>query len=170
MKYRVAVLVLCVCFLLSGCMAVGPAIMLLGAAMPPKVLSGNQTGLTVRIKNSGQEPEAMALAEEHCGKYGSIPKVIGRNADGARQASEIIYECIAGTPSHTGSATQSVSTYALSTYDVQRLLKDKGYNPGPLDGVHGNSTTMALKQFQRDHALSETGTLDQPTVTALRAP
>ena len=31
---------------------------------------------------------------------------------------------------------------------VQTLLKDKGFDPGPIDGVDGSRTTSALRGFQ----------------------
>ena len=36
---------------------------------------------------------------------------------------------------------------------VQRALKARGYNPGPIDGVLGIQTQTALKQFQNDNGL-----------------
>lgn len=78
-------------FALSGCI---PALMAVAPYVAkPKVLSGDQSGLTVQIYNGGQEAKAMTLAEEHCAKYGKVPKVISRNSDGARNAREIIFEC-----------------------------------------------------------------------------
>ena len=37
--------------------------------------------------------------------------------------------------------------------NIQRSLKDKGYNPGPIDGVLGVQTQTALKQYQTDNTL-----------------
>jgi len=52
-------------------------------------------------------------------------------------------------------------------YQVQRSLKDLGYNPGPLDGIWGQKTEQALKAFQRENGLSATGRLDRATKSKL---
>ena len=45
-------------------------------------------------------------------------------------------------------------------YQVQKKLKELGYNPGSPDGVWGKKTTLALKNFQQDNGLPVTGQLD----------
>jgi peptidoglycan hydrolase-like protein with peptidoglycan-binding domain len=51
--------------------------------------------------------------------------------------------------------------------DAQKALNDAGYNAGKVDGIFGKKTTAALTKFQRDHNLSTTGRLDNPTKNAL---
>jgi ankyrin repeat protein len=48
-------------------------------------------------------------------------------------------------------------------YQMQKKLQELGYDPGPTDGVWGKKTTSALKSFQRDNGLPETGKLDERT-------
>ena len=50
---------------------------------------------------------------------------------------------------------------------VQRMLRDVGYDPGPIDGARGGQTASALSAFQRDKGLKRTGTLTAPTLQAL---
>ena len=50
---------------------------------------------------------------------------------------------------------------------VQRMLRDVGYDPGPIDGSRGGQTANALSKFQRDKGLKQTGTLTAPTLQAL---
>ncbi|MBW1636979.1 MAG: peptidoglycan-binding protein [Deltaproteobacteria bacterium] len=50
---------------------------------------------------------------------------------------------------------------------VQRMLIQKGYNPGPADGIMGKKTAIALKDFQNDQALPVTGAIDNATLIAL---
>ncbi len=50
---------------------------------------------------------------------------------------------------------------------VQRMLRDVGYDPGPIDGSRGGQTASALSAFQRDKGLKQTGTLTPPTLQAL---
>lgn len=48
-------------------------------------------------------------------------------------------------------------------YEVQKKLEELGYDPGSTDGIWGKKTTSALKRFQRDNGLPETGQLDEQT-------
>jgi hypothetical protein len=43
------------------------------------------------------------------------------------------------------------------TREIQRGLKRRGYDPGPVDGLLGQRTARALRQFQADHGLAVTG-------------
>jgi peptidoglycan hydrolase-like protein with peptidoglycan-binding domain len=45
---------------------------------------------------------------------------------------------------------------------AQKAL-EKGMDPGPIDGVMGPKTMAALKAFQKDQKLSESGRLDDQT-------
>jgi len=40
---------------------------------------------------------------------------------------------------------------------VQQILTDQGYEPGTVDGVIGAGTAAAIKSFERDRGLKETG-------------
>ena len=51
--------------------------------------------------------------------------------------------------------------------DLQQALADRGFDPGSADGVFGPATDRALRDFQRDAGLDETGVLDEPTQAAL---
>ena len=50
---------------------------------------------------------------------------------------------------------------------AQRLLAGQGYDPGPADGQMGKKTHDALKQFQADMGLKQTGEVDAATRDAL---
>jgi len=50
---------------------------------------------------------------------------------------------------------------------VQQALKDKGHDPGPIDGRMGPKTQAALKDFQKAQGLKETGRLDTETIAKL---
>ncbi len=50
---------------------------------------------------------------------------------------------------------------------VQQALKDKGHDPGPVDGRLGPKTRTALKEFQKAEGLQETGRLDRETMAKL---
>jgi peptidoglycan hydrolase-like protein with peptidoglycan-binding domain len=50
---------------------------------------------------------------------------------------------------------------------AQQALKDKGSDPGPVDGRMGPKTKAALKEFQKAQGLKETGRLDRETKAKL---
>jgi peptidoglycan hydrolase-like protein with peptidoglycan-binding domain len=50
---------------------------------------------------------------------------------------------------------------------VQEALKDKGHDPGPVDGVMGPRTRAALKDFQKAEGLKDSGQLTKETLDKL---
>ncbi|UCC94888.1 MAG: peptidoglycan-binding protein [Candidatus Omnitrophota bacterium] len=47
--------------------------------------------------------------------------------------------------------------------DLQIMLKEIGYNPGPIDGKLGNLTRRAVRALQDDYELKMTGYVDRKT-------
>ena len=52
---------------------------------------------------------------------------------------------------------------------AQMALRDKGHDPGPIDGVMGPRTSAAIRDFQQKENLSATGQLDAETRSKLMA-
>jgi hypothetical protein len=50
---------------------------------------------------------------------------------------------------------------------VQQQLLDLGYEPGPVDGKLGKGTIAAIKKFQKENNLAETGQADTITINTL---
>jgi hyperosmotically inducible protein len=50
---------------------------------------------------------------------------------------------------------------------MQQALKDKGFDPGPIDGIAGPRAVAALKAFQKAENLTITGQLDRDTAAKL---
>jgi hypothetical protein len=50
---------------------------------------------------------------------------------------------------------------------AQQALKDKGFDPGPVDGLNGPKTRAAVESYQKQQNLKETGTLGAETLTSL---
>lgn len=63
-----------------------------------------------------------------------------------------------GVPLHAG---------AEAIRALQRELSQKGHEAGAVDGVWGENTRAALRNYQREHGLETTGTLTLPTLAAL---
>jgi hypothetical protein len=51
--------------------------------------------------------------------------------------------------------------------EAQKRLKKIGYDPGPIDGILGNKTKIALGQYQQSNGLKITKQLDQATLNSL---
>jgi hyperosmotically inducible protein len=66
-----------------------------------------------------------------------------------------------GTGPKSGSADGVMAT--------QQALKDKGFDPGPIDGVMGLKTVSALKDYQKSENLAMTGRMDRDTTAKLGA-
>jgi len=68
-----------------------------------------------------------------------------------------------GSPS-AGSVELGAGRISMTNIkQVQQALKDKGYDPGAIDGVMGARTKEAIKSFQSASSLPVTGTLDAAT-------
>jgi class 3 adenylate cyclase len=57
--------------------------------------------------------------------------------------------------------------YNATVHQVQKRLKELGYNPGSIDGVWGKQTESAIRKFQSDNSLSMTGRIDSVTKNKL---
>ena len=51
--------------------------------------------------------------------------------------------------------------------EAQRLLLEKGYNPGTIDGIFGEKTSIATQNFQANNNLEADGVIGKKTATAL---
>jgi peptidoglycan hydrolase-like protein with peptidoglycan-binding domain len=54
-----------------------------------------------------------------------------------------------------------------NVYQAQGILKGLSYEPGPADGLMGAKTREAIKQYQKDRQLPQTGQLDEKTANSL---
>ena len=52
--------------------------------------------------------------------------------------------------------------------EIQELLIDLGFAPGPVDGKYGSRTAQAVKAFQRSQGITQNGILDQGLLKLLR--
>src|SRR5690554_5021874 len=50
---------------------------------------------------------------------------------------------------------------ATQIREIQQSLKDQGFDPGPVDGIMGERTRQALREFQRQNNLEVTGDIDE---------
>lgn len=98
---------------------------------------------------------AVALSLAACQGMG------GGEAGGRQQASATE----AGQRAQQAQAQQALAPDLVR--NIQRTLSQRGYDAGPADGVYGESTQTALRNFQRDQRLTGSGQLDSQTLAAL---
>lgn len=63
---------------------------------------------------------------------------------------------------------QAAGNAQMGLREGQQRLKDLGYYTGTVDGITGPRTQDAIRRFQSDNGISQTGTLTPPTQRALR--
>lgn len=51
--------------------------------------------------------------------------------------------------------------------NLQLMLADLGYSPGPIDGIYGSLTAAAVSIFQSDHSLTVDGQCGRNTKTKI---
>ncbi len=51
--------------------------------------------------------------------------------------------------------------------EAQQALKDKGYDPGPIDGINGPNTEAAVRQYQEKENINADGLLGPTTLDSL---
>lgn len=56
---------------------------------------------------------------------------------------------------------------AENIQEMQRVLRDQGYDPGRVDGTMDDQTRQALRRFQDVRNIPQTGRLDRDTVGQL---
>jgi peptidoglycan hydrolase-like protein with peptidoglycan-binding domain len=75
-------------------------------------------------------------------------------------------------PMDPGPAEAGAPTLPLSSPEMvkraQVALKEQGYYEGQIDGVMGPRTSTAIRTYQREHNLTETGDLDPETARSLK--
>lgn len=60
-----------------------------------------------------------------------------------------------------------MSGYNPRVEEIQKILKEAGFEPGPIDGVMGAQTRVAIRGFQKKKGLKPTSKIDSVTQLAL---
>ena len=72
------------------------------------------------------------------------------------------------TSSQSDSRPQSHSLGTKQIREVQQLLADLGYDPGPIDGKYGRQTAKAVKEYQRKIYHPQTGEIEDVLIYLLK--
>lgn len=75
----------------------------------------------------------------------------------------------AGTLPESGFRTLKKNSSGEDVYHLQSKLKELGYYQGHIGGVYLDGTVKAVKAFQKDHKLSQSGQVDKRTYNAIYA-
>jgi peptidoglycan hydrolase-like protein with peptidoglycan-binding domain len=90
------------------------------------------------------------------GKTDTVGDKMARAWDKTKAKTRELTDRITGKAATNGPAGTDVRS-------AQQALKDKGFNPGPVDGVMGARTTAAVREFQQKEKLTVSGSLDAQT-------
>jgi len=117
---------------------------------------GEEQKSRARIAVSAWKPEPLDPAAND---VPAIPAAWQGPGEGSKPATTTAQNPTAGLP-------QALSPEQLIG-EVQKMLAERGYNPGPADGKMGPQTQTAVKAFQRSAGLPETGTINFSLLNAL---
>jgi peptidoglycan hydrolase-like protein with peptidoglycan-binding domain len=113
----------------------------------PPAPSATQPGTTTPSPGTGSGSTGKAKPGGSMGQTGASAPSSGGSMSGGSKS---------GTSMNGGAGSEQVKS-------VQKALQDKGMDPGPVDGIMGPKTMAALKAFQKDQKLPESGRLDDQT-------
>ena len=93
--------------------------------------------------------------------------VLGMAGGGIGHAAEL-YSSPTSTPGSAMHAPRVMTASEILITAAQLQLKHSGLYDGSPDGKLGSETQRALRQFQQQHGLRQSGALDGRTMTALQ--
>jgi peptidoglycan hydrolase-like protein with peptidoglycan-binding domain len=93
--------------------------------------------------------------------------VLGMAGAGVGHAAER-YSSPTDTPESAMQTTSAMTASEILIRAAQQQLKYSGLYNGSVDGKMSSEFQRALRQFQQQHGLRESGTLDEKTYTALQ--
>ena len=93
--------------------------------------------------------------------------VLGMAAPGIGHAAEL-YSNPSNTPESAAQTASAMTASEILIRAAQQQLKYSGLYNGSVDGKMSPETQQAFRQFQQQHGLPQSGTLDPRTYTALQ--
>jgi len=115
---------------------------------------GEQKAEETKAKADAKADKVRANAE---GKTDTMGDKMDRAWDKTKAKTREAKDKVTGKLSGDGHAAKG------DVRNVQQALRDRGFDPGPIDGVKGPRTTAAVKEFQQKENLNVTGSLDAET-------
>jgi Putative peptidoglycan binding domain len=154
------------------------ALAIVGAMIAPALAQTTGTGSAPKTGAGSSTPSAPAApsaTQPGAPTQGSTPAAgTGAGAPGKAKSGTEMGQSATKAPAAGGMAKPATSMNggpgAEQVKAVQQALQAKGMDPGPIDGIMGPKTTVALKAFQKDQKLTESGRLDDQTRDKLGVP
>lgn len=141
------------------------------AAAVPKAASTKAQPKTAGAKKAAPRASApkTAAPKAAAAKPGAVAKAPARSATGTASRSKTTARArttraaAKRAPVRRGQMAPSPDRYK----EIQQALADKGYYQGAVSGAWGPESADALKRFQKDQNLTDTGKLDSLSLIAL---
>ncbi len=96
---------------------------------------------------------------------------VARYVPGVRSVrNEVMFERRGDATTDRSMRAAGARTGSADVRAMQETLKERGYDPGAVDGIMGPRTAAALREYQQKENLRVTGQLDAETVSSLKAP
>jgi hypothetical protein len=148
------------------------ALAIVGAMIAPALAQTTGTGSAPKTGTGSSTPSAPAAPSAT--QPGAPAAGTGAGATGKAKSGTDMGQSATKTPGAGGMAKPATGMNggpgAEQVKAVQQALQAKGMDPGPIDGIMGPKTTAALKAFQKDQKLTESGRLDDQTRDKLGVP
>ena len=117
----------------------------------PPPLSPEEIEAALPEPGPGSEPIQAVGGETVIEKpEGAAPKTFAQPAEAGNEAPQGQGIALAGGPPVRTALERPVGATPSDVREVQGLLKELGFDPGPVDGVWGSRTTEAWKAFARE--------------------
>jgi peptidoglycan hydrolase-like protein with peptidoglycan-binding domain len=146
----------------AGVMLAGSALAQSGAGSGSGSPAGSGGGNTATPQMGTQQPQPSASGSSS-GTTGTSGSASGSATTGTKsgemKSTSDMKAKTSGKMARSGGAEQVKA--------VQQALKDKGMDPGEVDGKMGPKTQSALREYQKKEGLKESGRLDTETMAKL---
>jgi len=113
-------------------------------------------------KQTGTQQQGQAKQDQ---QRTTDKKATDKNATEKKDSTQATEKKATTKKAKTAKKTSGMSKETVR--EAQMALKNKGMDPGPIDGMMGPKTMSALREFQTQNHLQATGKLDERTQTAL---
>ena len=161
---RRSTLVLLTC--MASCMATWSAST--GAALSTTTISTTTNNTTANATAQDATAQDTTARIKIAQKANAIATQIDRTSD--RFGSNIVAQAsVRDSSSGATSSGLDITSRGEAVKVLQRRLEAGGYYSGPLDGIYGLATERAVRAFQSEAGLTETGSLNEETWQALQS-
>jgi lysozyme family protein len=129
-----------------------------------QIISDNQ-GAFVEFKDATQEDIKQIRARLDALEKGGVPLASKeKNTKGSNEKGSV-----EKSGKGNGEFSYNIPNTKAEILALQRILADKGYDPGPVDGLMGRRTRLAVKRMQQEHGLPITGWLSAESMMVVEA-